>query len=51
MKKIDYKIIIDIFLTVTSIILMKINNGYMGIILLLLLVLYDIIEIIKNLTK
>ena len=26
-EKIDYKIIIDIFLTVTSIILMKINNG------------------------
>ena len=49
-ENIDYKIIIDIFLTVTSIILMKINNGYMGIIIMLLL-LYDIIEIIKNLTK
>lgn len=47
MKNIDCKIMIEIFLTVTSIILMKINNGYMGIILLLLLVLYDIIEIIK----
>lgn len=51
MKNIDCKTMIEIFLPVTSIILMKINNGYMGIILLLLLVLYDIIEIIKNLTK
>ncbi len=51
MKKIDYKTIMEIFLTIVSIILMKVNGGYIGVMLLMILVIYDIIEIIKNFLK
>ncbi len=47
-RKTDYKTIMEIIATTISIILMKIGNGYLGIILFLLTVLYDIIIIVKN---
>lgn len=47
-RKTDYKTIVEIIATTISIILMKIGNGYLGIILFLLTVLYDIIIIVKN---
>ena len=47
-RKTDYKTIMEIIATAISIILMKIGNGYLGTILFLLTVLYDIIIIVKN---
>ena len=47
-RKTDYKTIMEIIATTISIILMKIGNGYLGTILFLLTVLYDIIIIVKN---
>ena len=47
-RKTDYKTIMEIIATTISIILMKIGNGYLGTMLFLLTVLYDIIIIVKN---
>jgi len=50
-KKSNYNTIIEIIVTAIAIILMKTENWQSGAILLLLRVIYDIIEIIKNFLK
>ena len=50
-KKIDYKTITEVSVTVISIILMKVGNSYMGMAILLSTVLYDIIIIRRNCRK
>lgn len=50
-KKIDYKTITEVSVTVISIILMKVGNSYMGMAILLSTVLYDIIIIRRNCQK